>query len=86
MSAEEKQPEAAAQAPAGEVKTETQAADKKEEKAAAPTKIEKGANCPVCNKSMKKKWYYRNNKYYCCKGCWQTDFKKSKTEAEKKPA
>jgi hypothetical protein len=47
---------------------------------------ERPANCPVCNKSMKKKWYYRNNKYYCCKGCWKQDLKKSAETPETKPA
>ncbi len=58
------------------------------EETAKPVQVkpEKPANCPVCNKSMKKKWYYRNLKYYCCKGCWTTDAKKAKAEAEQKAA
>ena len=41
-------------------------------KAAEPKKAEapkeKPANCASCNKSIKtKRWYYRNEKYYCSK-------------------
>ncbi|MDD5439273.1 MAG: hypothetical protein PHS37_03710 [Candidatus Omnitrophica bacterium] len=45
--------------------------------AAKPAPVEKAANCPVCNKSMKKKWYYRNGNYYCCRGCFKQSVKKA---------
>jgi endogenous inhibitor of DNA gyrase (YacG/DUF329 family) len=61
-------------APAKEAKGKAETAAK-----AQPT--DKPSNCPVCNKVMKNKWYYRNNKYFCCKGCFKTDLKKSKSEA-----
>ncbi len=75
--AEAKAPEAT-QAAAGAAKTEEA---KKEE-----PKAERPANCVVCNKSIKKRWYYRNGKYYCTKTCWQTALKKAKApEGEAKP-
>jgi hypothetical protein len=54
------------------------AAEKKE----APKK-EKPANCEGCKKSIKKKrWYYRDGKYYCTKRCWTSAVKKApKNEA-----
>lgn len=40
-------------------------------------KSEKPANCAGCNKSIKKKrWYYRNGKFYCTKRCWKAASKK----------
>lgn len=45
-------------------------------------KAARPANCVVCNKSIKKKWYYRNGKFYCCKGCWQQDVKKQAQQKE----
>lgn len=46
------------------------------EKKAAPKK-EKPANCSGCNKSIKKKrWYYRDGKFFCTKRCWRTALKK----------
>lgn len=40
-------------------------------------KRERPSNCAACNKSMKRKrWYYRNGKYYCTKRCWKTTVKK----------
>jgi len=50
----------------------------------AQIKPEKPANCPVCNTSLKKSWYYRNMKYYCCKGCWKQESKKGKDKEEAK--
>ena len=36
------------------------------------------ATCSSCNKRLSKKtWYYRNGKYFCKKGCWQTAAKKA---------
>ncbi|MBI5143530.1 MAG: hypothetical protein HZA30_00480 [Candidatus Omnitrophica bacterium] len=61
-----------------EVKTAPEQA-KKEEKpttTAAPKK-EKPSNCAGCSKSIKKKrWYYRNGKYYCTKRCWKNALSK----------
>ncbi|MDP2928974.1 MAG: hypothetical protein Q8O01_02785 [Candidatus Omnitrophota bacterium] len=77
-------------APAGEapkaeaVKTEEpkEAAPKQEEK-----KKEKPVNCAVCNKSIKKKrYYYRNGKYFCTKRCFKTTVKKENAAPEEKAA
>lgn len=58
-----------------------QEAPKKEE---TPAKKEKPSNCAGCNKPIKKKrWYYRNGKFYCSKTCWAEI---SKKEAEKPQA
>jgi hypothetical protein len=44
------------------------------------------ANCPVCNKHLKKKTrYYRNGKYYCDKKCWKKAAK-AKAKPEEKSA
>jgi len=60
------------QAPASQ---EKQRENKKTE-GAAPVK-EKPSNCAGCNKSIRKKrWYYRNGKFYCTKRCWQSSLKK----------
>ncbi|MBN1354136.1 MAG: hypothetical protein JW994_05680 [Candidatus Omnitrophica bacterium] len=45
-----------------------------------PKKKERPKECVVCSKSIKKKWYYRENNYYCGKGCWE----KAKKEAREK--
>ena len=51
--------------------------DVKEAPPAAVKKAQKPSNCAACNKSIKKKrWYYRNGKYYCTKRCWKTAVKK----------
>ena len=43
----------------------------------------KPANCMKCNKPLqKKKWYYRNNGYFCSKRCWNL-FEAKKQEALK---
>ena len=66
-----------AEAPAATISAQPKAAEKKPE-----IKKEKAANCAACNKSVKKKrWYYRNGKFYCTKRCWQTTLKK-KEDAE----
>ena len=51
-------------------------------------KKEKPSNCAVCNKSIKKKrYYYRNGKYFCTQRCFKTTVKKvSPEEAKDKPA
>ncbi len=52
-------------------------------KAAPAPKKEKPANCAACNKSIKRKrWYYRNGKYYCTKRCWKTSAKKEEKPKE----
>lgn len=54
---------------------QTQAKPAEEKKA----KAERPSNCAGCNKSIKKKrWYYRNGKFYCTKRCWQAALKKEK--------
>ena len=67
----------AAAQPAAEVKKEEKAAPKKE----------KPSNCAGCNKSIKKKrWYYRNGKFYCTYRCWKSTIKKEPKEGEGKEA
>ena len=70
----EPKPVAEPAAAAAPVAPAAEPAKKKEE-----PKLEKPANCATCNKSIKKKrWYYRNGKYFCSKRCWQTASKKDK--------
>lgn len=58
-------------------KVETTAKGAQEKATLEKKKKEKPANCAVCNKSIKKKrYYYRNGKYYCTKRCWKTTIKK----------
>lgn len=70
-----------------EPKTETPKAEAA--KAEAPKeekKKEKPANCAVCNKSIKKKrYYYRNGKYFCTKRCFKTTVKKEDAKTPDKP-
>jgi len=48
-------------------------------------KKEKPSNCAGCKKPIRKRrWYYRNGKYYCSKRCWKTA-KEEKAEAPKEP-
>ena len=55
---------------------------KAEEKKAEEKKKEKPVNCAVCNKSIKKKrYYYRNGKFFCTKRCWKTTIKKEEKAA-----
>ena len=62
------------------------AAEIKKEEKAAPKK-EKPANCAGCNKSIKKKrWYYRNGKFYCTYSCWKASLKKDAKPEEAKEA
>ena len=76
------QAQASVEAKASSVETPqvqtTPAQDKpKEEKKVEPVKKEKPSNCAACNKSIRKKrWYYRNGKFYCTKRCWTTTLKK----------
>lgn len=75
-----------------EVKAETTASSAAQAPAAtpaqkkeAPLKKEKPSNCAGCNKSIKKKrWYYRNGKYYCTKRCWKTASKKEEKPKDAK--
>lgn len=70
--------EAPAQAPEAQavpVQADKPKVDKKIEK------VERPANCASCNKPIKKKWYYRNGKYFCTKRCWKVASEKE----EKKP-
>ena len=40
------------------------------------------ATCNSCGKRLgRRQWYYRNNKYYCKKGCWKADKAKIEQEA-----
>lgn len=58
--------------------------EKKEEKT-LEVKKEKPANCANCNKSIKKKrWYYRNGKFYCSHRCWKVALKKETKQEEVK--
>lgn len=58
---------------------------KKDETKKTPEKAEKPTNCIKCNKRLKRKsWYYRNNGYYCSKGCWQQAVKNLAAKKEKK--
>lgn len=82
------QPKAAApaQEPPKDTAPAAAAAKPAEEKKETPKK-EKPANCAGCNKSIKKKrWYYRNGKFYCSKRCWQTAVEKEKKPAAENPA
>ena len=39
------------------------------------------AACASCGKRLgQKKWYYRNGKTYCTRGCWKTDSEKAAAE------
>ncbi len=59
---------------------------KAEEKKAEPAKPQRPANCSVCNKFIKEKWYYRNGAYYCSKGCFKQSKKKLAEEKKKSEA
>ncbi|MDD5495544.1 MAG: hypothetical protein PHP46_00410 [Candidatus Omnitrophica bacterium] len=80
--AEEKKAEPSAAAAPGPQVAQPAAEQKKPE-----IKKEKPSNCASCNKSIKRKrWYYRNGKYYCTKRCWQTAVKKKEAPKEAEPA
>lgn len=59
--------------------------EKTEEKPAATKvpleKTHRPKECASCGKNIDKKWYYREGKYYCGKGCW----KKIKKQAQDTP-
>jgi hypothetical protein len=69
-------------------KAQTAAKGAEEKATLEKKKKEKPANCAVCNKSIRKKrYYYRNGKYYCTKRCWKTTIKKEeKTLDTKNPS
>jgi len=69
------EPEKKEEAQAPKEKSEAEAPKQKE----APVKKEQPKECSTCSKDIQKKWYYRENNYYCAKGCW----KKSKKEKDK---
>jgi len=78
-----KTPEAPA-ATTANVSTPAQPADPKAE-VKAKVKKEKPSNCGGCKKSIKKKrWYYRDGKYYCSKRCFKTTLKKEDKKEEPK--
>lgn len=92
-----KAPEAPAQPSAAEKPAEAvvNAADTPPPTAAKPAeaakeakpevKKEKPSNCGGCNKSIKKKrWYYRDGKYYCSKRCFKATLKKEEKTEEPK--
>lgn len=76
------QPAPAAAEPQGAAPATPPDAGKPAAEAKPAVKVERPANCVACNKSIKKQWYYRNGKYYCTKGCWQTTSKKEKAPKE----
>lgn len=48
-----------------------------------PQKIERPKNCIVCNKSIKKLWYYREGNFFCGKKCWRKYKEKLNSEKDK---
>lgn len=83
---EEKAAEAPAQkeeAPKAE-ETNPVAEEAKPAQKEAPVKAERPKECVVCQKSIKKLWYYREGKYFCSKGCWQKS-KNPETNPGNKP-
>lgn len=84
----QKAPEAQAAAPAPEAAVAPQAAapaEAKKEEKVEKIKKEKPANCGGCNKSIKKKrWYYRDGKYFCSKRCFKSTIKKEDKKEEPK--
>lgn len=60
--------------------TTAPAAEKPQEKPQA--RKERPTNCAVCNKSIKKRWFYKNGNYYCTKKCWKTTVKKEEKPEE----
>ena len=76
-----------AETPSADATAKPAEAKKADEKpateASAGKKKEKPVNCAVCNKSIKKKrYYYRNGKYFCTKRCWKTTAKKEEKSTE----
>lgn len=80
--AEEKKEEIK-EAPKQEAAKQEAPEKKVEEKKAEEKKKEKPVNCAVCSKSIKRKrYYYRNGKYFCTKRCWKTTIKKEEQAAK----
>lgn len=77
-----------AEAPTAEAPKAEVAERAVEEKKVEEKKKEKPANCAVCNKPIKKKrYYYRNGKFFCTKRCWKTTIKKEeKAQEAQKPS
>ena len=47
----------------------------------------KAAACAQCSKRLnRKRWYYRNGKYYCTQRCFETERAKAASEAASKSA
>ena len=70
----------ATEAPAAAAPVAAQPAEAK-----AEVKKEKPSNCSGCKKSIKKKrWYYRDGKYYCSKRCFKSTLKKEEKTEEPK--
>jgi hypothetical protein len=43
---------------------------------------DRAATCTSCGKRLnRKRWYYRNGKYFCKLRCWLTEREKAKTDA-----
>ena len=58
---------------------------KPEEAKKTAVAVEKPTNCVKCNKRLKRKsCYYKNNAYYCSKGCWQQAVKDQAAKKDKK--
>jgi len=44
----------------------------------------RAATCTACGKRLnRKRWYYRNGKYFCKKRCWMTEQEKAAKDAAK---
>ena len=78
-----KEEKAASEKPAETPAPPAQSAPQESPKDKAPEKKPRPTECVVCNKSIKKMWYYREGNYYCSKGCWQKSKKSAKEEAAK---
>lgn len=47
-------------------------------------KKQRPKECVSCGKNIDKLWYYREDNYYCGKGCWKKAKKKAAAAPEKK--
>ena len=81
-----KEAQAPQPAPAAPAPEAPAASVKEEKKEAVPIAEERPANCAGCKKSIRKRWYYRNGKYYCTKRCWDATTKKSADKKEEPAA
>ncbi|MCX5666328.1 MAG: hypothetical protein NT036_04705 [Candidatus Omnitrophica bacterium] len=72
---------------APKAETPTPEAPKAEAPKPEEKKKEKPSNCAACKKSIKKKrYYYRNGKYFCTQRCFKTTVVKASPEAKDAPA